>query len=553
MFYVLDIPKQYKYWESGDSVLEYKECPIEGAYPAGRKGPTTKILKSPKGLMPIIETAGGYLGCTRYALREMRRSGITGWRLSPWQVKVVPRGIRRKVPPYYEIEIVGKGGSIAHNKGVKLKEVCPGCGRKRYTSPTHGIHVDKKQWDGSDLFYVDEVGELLCSEKFARMFRRKRFRGLKLIPAPKWKDPMVDPTVWLLEDMPPRGRAWARRLMRRAKKSRPPEKPEEPPTDRGFLLSVRDELQERLRALAGRKHKDETAEDEEMVTRELLRWLDEHKDDPDVKVEDFMKFQAGLVGDLSAMAFAGAVPKSLLGRSLLRRAWDWVRNGFLSRFRRKGKGPMASREKICLRELRGWLKEHKDDPDADLADFTNFLARLVTRLPGLAGGQADLYPIAAREEFGRHLRSRLRRYPKRKGETQRAEERFDRDLLRWLDEHKDDPNVKLEDFTKFVAGLVAGTAGLSGAGKEGQPGDLFTIEAREELRKQLRSQLRKYPKRKADSEKFEEAYDRELVRWLDERKDDPEVKVEDLKNFVAALVQRVGGLDEEDERKRLKT
>lgn len=190
VFYILQFDIDYC-WVPGGCEYAHKRCPVHGTRAVGRKDGANMTVMMAKGIVPIIHTSWR-LACTDYALHALRKAGVTGWELRPEPVKVRRRGVRRNIPTYHEIEITGRGGSILHNEGVRILEECPHCGAKRYTCPTNGIHIAPNQWDGSDIFSVKERrGIFLVTEKFAEVVRRKRFRGLSLIPATEWIDPLA--------------------------------------------------------------------------------------------------------------------------------------------------------------------------------------------------------------------------------------------------------------------------------------------------------------------------------------------------------------------------
>lgn len=59
----------------------------------------------------------------------------------------------------------GRGGSIAHTSGVKLKRACDHCGWCEYTVP-ESVIIDADQWDGSDFFKIIELpGPVFMSDR----------------------------------------------------------------------------------------------------------------------------------------------------------------------------------------------------------------------------------------------------------------------------------------------------------------------------------------------------------------------------------------------------
>jgi len=198
MFYVID--RTVSFGEVTKVSYRRKHCSLCGWYAENREPGIVIRIRRASELVPVVWTANR-LAFSEWAIRVFRKAGLTGWEVVPEKVKLRHKKLSRKVPTYYEIDVTGKGGSISHNKGVRLEFCCPECGRARYSRPTEGISVDPKQWDGSDIFRVKEMpGHYLVSEAFAEVIRRRRVRGVELVPEGEWRDAFA----WMIEDSTPK-------------------------------------------------------------------------------------------------------------------------------------------------------------------------------------------------------------------------------------------------------------------------------------------------------------------------------------------------------------
>ena len=180
--------------------FRHRDCPLCGTRALGREGGITIRVHNAHHLVPIVWTCDR-LAFTEYAIRVLRKAGLTGWDSLVEKVRILHRGIRRKVPTYHEVIITANEVSISHNKGVRVRERCPECGRTTFTPPSQGIYVNVSEWDGSDIFGIHELpGTYLVTESFADVIRRRRFRGIELTPAEEWRDSWA----WQEEDRRPK-------------------------------------------------------------------------------------------------------------------------------------------------------------------------------------------------------------------------------------------------------------------------------------------------------------------------------------------------------------
>lgn len=85
--------------------------------------------------------------------------------------------------------IVGDGGSIAKQCGLKKKMDCPACGWEDWTVPRRKITVDLKQWDGSDFFRVHEYQPIMFSPRARDVLGKAGLSNFESMPIsrPYWR------------------------------------------------------------------------------------------------------------------------------------------------------------------------------------------------------------------------------------------------------------------------------------------------------------------------------------------------------------------------------
>lgn len=72
------------------------------------------------------------------------------------------------------------------NSSVKLEIDCPACKQKKYTFRRAGIQIDKENWDGSNMFRIEQYGKssaTFLTEKALEECRSAGFTNLRYIEA----------------------------------------------------------------------------------------------------------------------------------------------------------------------------------------------------------------------------------------------------------------------------------------------------------------------------------------------------------------------------------
>lgn len=142
------------------------------------------------GTVPMQITKGGrpcdFLGnsatlrvASERVIALSREHGLTGY--DTYDVAV--SGGKAELPRYYGLVAVGRGGHILPKEsGVKY-----GSRNRDGTRSIMGIQrlvFDESQWDGSDLFYLDEfpAGQILVTERVKNLFKQEKVGNCQLTP-----------------------------------------------------------------------------------------------------------------------------------------------------------------------------------------------------------------------------------------------------------------------------------------------------------------------------------------------------------------------------------
>jgi hypothetical protein len=111
---------------------------------------------------------------------------IAWWRDDPVTGEIVDWLEREEAPPLYQLVILGKGGSILPKNQVKVQSACSECGAAEYEFLKEGVLVDQSQWDGSDIFTLNELGWTFITEKFLKFLVENHIHNYTAIPSDKF-------------------------------------------------------------------------------------------------------------------------------------------------------------------------------------------------------------------------------------------------------------------------------------------------------------------------------------------------------------------------------
>jgi len=106
------------------------------------------------------------------------------WRTDPTTQETVDWLARDNAPELYQIVVLGKGGSILPQNKSHIESACATCGTIVYEPLGKGILVDPNQWDGSDVFVMQEFpGYILVTERFLQFLMNHQVQNYVAIPA----------------------------------------------------------------------------------------------------------------------------------------------------------------------------------------------------------------------------------------------------------------------------------------------------------------------------------------------------------------------------------
>jgi len=89
---------------------------------------------------------------------------LTGYRVYPVRITNAEE-IAVELPRLYRLIVVGQGGPMAAEAGLRMVSECSKCGYRQYEdvywgrygpNKFHGLYVDPETWDGSDFFTFDD-------------------------------------------------------------------------------------------------------------------------------------------------------------------------------------------------------------------------------------------------------------------------------------------------------------------------------------------------------------------------------------------------------------
>ena len=191
MFYTLSFPIEH--WEIAEIHFKREHCAGCGEYITERIGGVAVVLTSRSQIVPVTSTFDR-ITFSEYAINLFGKEGITGWKPFSEEVKIRRRGLSRgvKIPTYHEINVTGGAGHMRDYPGIEVEKTCPACKNKVYSLPKDGFLVREDLWDGSDIFEIDRFIDFIVSEKFARVVRKHKMRGIALEPTTEWRDPFPD-------------------------------------------------------------------------------------------------------------------------------------------------------------------------------------------------------------------------------------------------------------------------------------------------------------------------------------------------------------------------
>lgn len=147
----------------------------------------------------FIWDSGAYVVVTQRVVDTLLAAKITGYEVHPVHITNVEE-ITVALPPLYELIVVGKGGPMGPEAGLRLVSECSRCGHRNYETVYYGrsggykfqgLYVNLETWDGSDLFtFEDWPTILMITEKAQVALSSAGLSNWRAYPAPlgssKW-------------------------------------------------------------------------------------------------------------------------------------------------------------------------------------------------------------------------------------------------------------------------------------------------------------------------------------------------------------------------------
>lgn len=119
---------------------------------------------------------------TGFAFRNI--NVVAWWQTDPTTQETIDWLIGNTAPELFQVLVLGKGGSILLQNKPRIESACAICGTLIYAPLEKGILVDSSQWDGSDVFVMQEFpGYILVTERFLRFLTAHQVQNYIAIPA----------------------------------------------------------------------------------------------------------------------------------------------------------------------------------------------------------------------------------------------------------------------------------------------------------------------------------------------------------------------------------
>jgi hypothetical protein len=109
---------------------------------------------------------------------------VAWWQTDPTTQETIDWLVGNPAPELFQLLVLGKGGSILPQNKPRIESACTVCGTLTYAPLEKGIFVDPSQWDGSDIFVMQEFpGYVLVTERFLHLLTAHQIQNYIAIPA----------------------------------------------------------------------------------------------------------------------------------------------------------------------------------------------------------------------------------------------------------------------------------------------------------------------------------------------------------------------------------
>lgn len=171
---------------AADVEFETIVCPLYTSHRrvGSRVGPL-KIIK-PSNISPDFSWTWGSEPLITESLNHLLSSAkITGFDVKRAVVVSIKKNISSvDSVNMFEMIITGKGGNASVDTGIEIVGKCEACGLLKYSLPKRGIGVNVYEWDGSDMFIVNEFQKfIIITEKVKNIIMDNRLINCAIIAA----------------------------------------------------------------------------------------------------------------------------------------------------------------------------------------------------------------------------------------------------------------------------------------------------------------------------------------------------------------------------------
>jgi hypothetical protein len=182
-FYLLRAPESYRcrceYAKSGVTVREEISCPLDpGHARIGRFYSNLNVVIPCSPPADFLFTWVSQCLLQEHVIDVMERAGLTGFWTKPAKAVLKKTGESVTVS---QLGVIGWGGIVPSQSGIRMDESCPGCGWTHWSDLTNPEHLIQPQnWDGSDFFIIWPMpAYVFVSERVFRVYNESGFKGAR--------------------------------------------------------------------------------------------------------------------------------------------------------------------------------------------------------------------------------------------------------------------------------------------------------------------------------------------------------------------------------------
>ena len=142
-------------------------------------GPIEFRIMKAKNVFDVIPNSASVLIVSERTKNLFAEAGFTGWRSFP--VRLYDQKDQLLQDAYSGIAVVGRAGRLDEEHSVAEWALGPD-GRRAGILAMNGIHFDVAEWDGSDIFMLEDKGYILVTSRVIGALREGGISGWKATP-----------------------------------------------------------------------------------------------------------------------------------------------------------------------------------------------------------------------------------------------------------------------------------------------------------------------------------------------------------------------------------